>query len=326
MEYLATLPIKKTVSLLKRFPEVASITASQRHQSGWIVYATNLSSDNFTKLATLSGCELQITEVWQVIHYDVALMQGKLTPSLIEALEKLKLDYASIEDIPNLMLPGVAVFDMDSTMINMECIDEIAKLAGVGDEVAQVTELAMQGELDFEQSLRQRVAKLAGADESILAQVKESLPFMPDLKETIECLQAFDWKVAVASGGFTYFSEHLKQILKLDHAYSNQLEIKQGKLTGKVVGEVVSAETKAQVLQQLVVDYGVALENTIAVGDGANDLVMMESAGLGIAFHAKPKVQQQAQVAINQAGLGGILCVLTAQLAKQQRIPTSTDS
>lgn len=195
--------------------------------------------------------------------------------------------------------------DMDSTAIQIECIDEIAKFAGVGEEVAEVTERAMQGELDFEQSLRQRVSALAGTDESILSSVRNALPLMPDLPELVSTLRQFGWKTAIASGGFTYFSDYLKETLNLDHAESNQLEIVDGKLTGQVVGNVVSAQTKADILEELAKQYDIEPHNTIAVGDGANDLMMMSVAGLGIAYHAKPKVEQQAQTAVRYVGLGG---------------------
>jgi phosphoserine phosphatase len=181
----------------------------------------------------------------------------------------------------------------------------------------------MQGELDFEQSLRQRVGTLAGADEAILAEVRKDLPFMPDLVELINTFKQFGWKTAIASGGFTYFSDYLKQELGLDHAQSNQLEIVDGKLTGQVLGGVVSAQTKADILEELAEQYDVEPHNTIAVGDGANDLTMMGVAGLGIAYHAKPKVEQQAQAAIRYSGLGGVICILSAMLVKQKRVSFS---
>lgn len=143
---------------------------------------------------------------------------------------------------------------------------------------------------------------------------------MPDLPELVHTLHQFGWKTAIASGGFTYFSDYLKETLKLDHAQSNQLEIIDGKLTGKVLGDVVSAQTKADILEELAEKYEIEPHNTIAVGDGANDLVMMSAAGLGIAYHAKPKVEQQAQTAVRYSGLGGVLCILSAALVKQKKI------
>ncbi|GEM80148.1 phosphoserine phosphatase SerB [Vibrio superstes] len=249
---------------------------------------------------------------WNVGRYQVLLTKSALVKKMAALLAANKADFAHLTDLPDMSEPGLALFDMDSTLIEIECIDEIAKLAGVGEEVSEVTERAMQGELDFEQSLRQRVAKLADADESILKQVRSVLPLMAEAKPLIDGLKACGWKVAVASGGFTYFSNHLKELLELDFAQSNQLEIIDGKLTGNVVGDVVSAQTKADILEQLRADYQFEKSNCIAVGDGANDLVMMAAAGLGIAYHAKPKVVEQAQTAVSYADLGGVLCILSA--------------
>ncbi|MFQ9292813.1 MAG: phosphoserine phosphatase SerB, partial [Haemophilus parainfluenzae] len=207
---------------------------------------------------------------------------------------------------------GLLVMDMDSTAIQIECIDEIAKLAGTGELVSAITESAMRGELDFEQSLRRRVGTLKGAPESILQQVREKLPLMPGLIETIKALQQHGWKTAIASGGFTYFADYLKSLLNLDFAASNQFEIIDGTLTGNVKGSVVDAQYKANTLQKLAEEYNIPRKNTLAIGDGANDLAMMKVAGLGVAFHAKPKVQQQAQIVVNSADLTALLCLLSA--------------
>ncbi len=320
MEKVNTLAIKRHTTLLNRLPETQTSTNFDRKKAGWIVFGEFLSPSQFEDIDFFTGEFNPIVDVWKVGRYEVALMAGHLTSELEEILQALELDYAPLREFPELTKPGLIVFDMDSTAIQIECIDEIAKLAGVGDEVSAVTERAMQGELDFEQSLRQRVGKLAGAPESILEQVRQSLPLMPDLPELIATLQQFGWKTAIASGGFTYFSDHLKQMLNLDHAQSNQLEIIDGKLTGNVLGEVVSAQTKADILLQLAEQYDVEPHNTVAVGDGANDLVMMGVAGLGIAYHAKPKVEQLAQTSVRYVGLGGVLCILSAQLLKQQKV------
>lgn len=320
MEALKTLPFRRHTQLLTRLPETRFATQWDKSKANWIVYAEYLAPGHFEDIDFFTGYYNPVIDTWKVGHYEVALMAGELTQEHETILQALNLDYACLTDVPDLSKPGLIVLDMDSTAIQIECIDEIAKLAGVGEEVAEVTERAMQGELDFEQSLRQRVAKLQGADESILAQVRQGLPFMPDLVALIATLKGFGWKTAIASGGFTYFSDYLKETLQLDHAQSNQLEIVAGKLTGKVLGEVVSAQTKADILIELAERYEVEMHNTVAVGDGANDLVMMTAAGLGIAYHAKPKVEQQAQTAVRYAGLGGILCILSGILAKQQKI------
>ena len=217
------------------------------------------------------------------------------------------IEAALMQNAPKLAEPGLLVMDMDSTTIEIECIDEIAMLAGVGEEVAAVTELAMQGELDFAQSLHQRVATLKDAPESILAAVAKDIPLMAGLKPLIAELKKHNWRIAIASGGFTYFSEHLQALLGLDETFANQLEIIDGKLTGKVLGDVFDAQAKADSLAILSERYGISHQQTVAMGDGANDLVMMAAAYLGVAFHAKPIVLKQADTTINKAGLDCML-------------------
>lgn len=320
MDTLKPLSIRKHIPLMNRLPESRLATSFDKAKAGWVVYGDYLCPSQFDDIDFFVGHYNSIVDVWKVGNYEVALMEGELTEQHEEILQALELDYASLVDVPDLAKPGLIVLDMDSTAIQIECIDEIAKLAGVGEEVSEVTERAMQGELDFEQSLRQRVGKLAGSDESILSAVRSELPLMPELPELIGTLKQFGWKTAIASGGFTYFSDYLKENLELDHAQSNQLEIVDGKLTGNVLGEVVSAQTKADILVQLAEQYDIEPHNTIAVGDGANDLVMMAAAGLGVAYHAKPKVEQEAQSSVRYAGLGGIICILSAILVKQKRV------
>lgn len=211
---------------------------------------------------------------------------------------------------PTLNTPGVLVMDMDSTAIQIECIDEIAKLAGTGEQVAMVTARAMNGELDFGQSLIARVATLQGAPETILRQVLDAVPLMPGLIELVSHLKAHQWQVAIASGGFTYFTDALKQQLGLTATFANMLEIIDGKLTGMLLGDIVDANTKAQVVNQLAREYSIAPTQTVAIGDGANDIPMLSAAALGVAFHAKPKVQAQAKAAIRYGSLLQLLYLL----------------
>lgn len=214
---------------------------------------------------------------------------------------------ALIKNAPVLKDAGLLVMDMDSTTIEIECIDEIAALAGVGEQVAEVTELAMQGKLDFTQSLHQRVAKLAGASENILIEVCNNLPLMSGLNTLVAQLKQHNWRIAIASGGFTYFANHLQTQLNLDDVFANQLEIIEGKLTGKVLGNVVDAQAKAESINLLQKKYQINHQQTVAMGDGANDLLMMKAANLGVAFHAKPIVLAQADACIHYAGLDLLL-------------------
>lgn len=242
-----------------------------------------------------------------------------LPPATVQQLQTLANDWAGeLVYLPApvyLDQPGLLVMDMDSTAITIECIDEIAKLAGVGAEVAAVTARAMNGELDFAQSLRQRVAALADAPEAVLQQVLATLPLMPGLEALVSTLQQQQWQVAIASGGFTYFTDALQQRLQLTATVANQLEIINGKLTGQVVGAVVDAGRKAAVVQQLAAEYGIAQRQTVAIGDGANDLPMLKTAALGVAFHAKPLVQAQAKAAIRQGSLLQLLYLFEGSAA-----------
>lgn len=211
----------------------------------------------------------------------------------------------------SLSQPGLLVMDMDSTIIAMECIDEIAALAGVKDQVAAVTERAMQGEIPFTQSLHDRVACLAGIAIEDLLDIRNRLPFMPNFMATMAELKKADWRLAVASGGFTFFADYVKQTAQLDAAFSNQLEVKGGKLTGKVLGAVVDGAEKARVLQSLSKTYSIKQAQTVAIGDGANDLIMMQQAGTSIAYHAKPAVSAAATSAIRYCGFEGLLFSLS---------------
>ena len=278
----------------------------------FILYGTKLDMITLEKFQQKCGQNLQIFDVWMVEQNIVVLLKGQWFAEFVNFAHDVEVDIAKLDFCPKLSQAGLLVMDMDSTAIQIECIDEIAKLAGVGELVSAITESAMRGELDFEQSLRRRVGTLKGAPESILQQVRENLLLMPGLVETLQTLQKYGWKTAIASGGFTYFADYLKDLLQLDFAASNQFDIEDGKLTGLVKGDVVDAQYKAKTLQRLLEKYGIDSQYSIAIGDGANDLAMMNVAGLGVAFHAKPKVQQQAQIVVNFADLTALLCLLSA--------------
>ncbi len=230
--------------------------------------------------------------------------------SVLSLANEMEIEVVAVQDAPQLHEPGVLVMDMDSTAIEIECIDEMAVLAGVGEEVANVTAQAMRGELDFAQSLIKRVAALEGAGENIVTDLLDTIPLMPGLSHLVRSLKAHQWKVVIASGGFLPFTEHLQQMLGLDATFANDLEIIDGKLTGKVNGEIVDAQKKADVVLAVAEQAGIPRQQTVAMGDGANDLIMMDAAGLGVAFHAKPLVQSKAKTSISHGGLDQLLYLL----------------
>lgn len=224
-----------------------------------------------------------------------------------------QIDCALVPDAQRLNRFGLAVMDMDSTLISIECIDEIADMMNIKPQIAEITESAMRGELDFAASLRKRVSLLKGLPESALQRViDERLQLNPGAREWIAACKENNIKTMVVSGGFMLFAKHVQSLLNLDYAVANTLEIIDGKLTGHVLGDIIDAERKAQELIQLRNQLGLSATQTIAIGDGANDLKMMAAATVGVAYHAKPVVQAQATYALNIMGLDGITNLFTA--------------
>lgn len=206
---------------------------------------------------------------------------------------------------------GLVCFDMDSTLIGTEVIDELADRAGVGDKVKAITERAMRGEIDFNESFRERVALLKGLDTSVMQDIAENLPITEGLDRLMTVLKRTGYKTAILSGGFTYFGNYLKRRFGFDYVYANELEVDdQGRLTGRSIGEIVDGKRKAELLKVMAQVEQVDIQQTVAVGDGANDLPMLSTAGLGIAFHAKPKVKANADQSLSTIGLDGILYFL----------------
>lgn len=201
-------------------------------------------------------------------------------------------------------------FDMDSTLIQTEVIDELAEKAGVGAKVRSITESAMRGEIDFSDSFKRRVGLLKGLDESVMKEIAENLPITEGMARLVRILKKSGYKMAILSGGFTYFGNYLKDKYGFDYVYANELDIIDGKLTGNYVGDIVDGKRKAELLRLLAQVEKVDIRQTVAVGDGANDLPMLATAGLGIAFHAKPKVKQNAKQSLSTVGLDGILYFL----------------
>ena len=233
-----------------------------------------------------------------------------LRASLLELSAELDIDVAYQEDNIYRRNRRLVVFDMDSTLIEAEVIDELAKEAGVGDEVAAITDAAMRGELDFKASFAERMKLLRGLDESVLAAVAARLQLTEGAENLMSTLRMLGYRTAILSGGFDYFARHIQKQLGIDYIYANHLEVVDGQVTGRVCGEVVDGQRKAQLLREIAASENISLEQVIAVGDGANDLPMLSIAGLGIAFRAKPLVKATAKQSISKLGLDGILYLM----------------
>ena len=223
---------------------------------------------------------------------------------------ELEMDISFQEDRMYRRMRRLICFDMDSTLIKTEVIDELAIRAGGGDQVKAITESAMRGEIDFCESFKQRCALLKGLDVSVMQEIAENLPITEGVDRLMRVLKKVGFKIAILSGGFTYFGNYLKQKYNIDYVYANELEIEDGKLTGRYVGDIVDGRRKAELLRLIAQVENVDIRQTVAVGDGANDLPMISIAGLGIAFHAKPKVKATANQSISTIGLDGILYFL----------------
>lgn len=259
------------------------------------------------QLSSVRKGELQAVNNCTVFHHKQAISKASLTA----LSQSLKVD---INTLPPEFDPTeikLLVTDMDSTLISIECVDEIADFVGLKPQVKAITDSAMRGELDFATSLRQRVALLKGLNQSILQDVYDNrLALNPGADEMLCCLKSGRVKIALISGGFTFFTNKLKSRLQLDYANANELAIENGQLLGEISGEIVGAEAKRDYLLSLSNELGIQTKNTMAMGDGANDLKMMEMAGLSIAYHAKEKVQQVADITFNYSGLEGVCDLL----------------
>ena len=233
-----------------------------------------------------------------------------LTEKFMQISHELDVDIAFQEDNIYRRNRRLVCFDMDSTLIQTEVIDELAERAGVGTEVKAITEAAMQGEIDFKESFKQRMKLLKGLSEDVLHDIAVNLPITKGSRRLMDTLKNYGFKTAILSGGFTYFGKYLQEELGMDYVYANQLEIIDGVLTGSYLGDIVDGNKKAEYLKEIADREGIDISQTIAVGDGANDLAMLNEAGLGIAFHAKPTVKDNAQSSISSIGLDGVLYLL----------------
>jgi phosphoserine phosphatase len=234
----------------------------------------------------------------------------EMKANFLEISRNLGVDIAFQEDNIYRRTRRLVCFDMDSTLIQAEVIDELAKHAGVGEEVIRITEAAMRGEINFSESFKQRIALLKGLDEKVMVEIAENLPLTEGAERLFRTLKKYGFKTAILSGGFTYFGKYLQNKLGIDYVFANQLEIVDGKLTGNYVGDIVDGAKKAELLRNIAFKEDIHLKQTVAVGDGSNDLPMINIAGLGIAFHAKPVVKKNAQHAISTTGLDSILYLM----------------
>lgn len=273
-----------------------------------ILQGPGADADNVNRIAAIVNAR-QITQMApQVFRCDDIESSTALRTEVAAACHPARMDGTFLDASRQLSGFRLLVMDMDSTLITIECIDEIADMQGLKAEVAAITESAMRGELDFRESLSRRVALLKGLDASALHQVfEERLRLSPGARELLQGAKAAGLRSVLVSGGFTYFTDRLKETLSLDMTRANQLEVINGKLTGRVLGNIIDADAKRQTVIDECLALGVPPTAAIAIGDGANDLAMMSVAGLSVAFRAKPVVQKQAHVTLNYAGLDGVL-------------------
>ncbi len=284
---------------------VDNINASFIHDIAEILADQNI---NIKRIDRVSPIEFNSLEVTATVPRTNNLKDVK--EKLLKTSNDHQVDVAFLKDNIFRRSKRLIVFDMDSTLIQAEVIDELAEAHGVGAEIKAVTEAAMNGEIDFDQSLKQRVSKLKGLKTEVLKQVLDTLPLTPGVHEFIKTIKSLGYKVAVISGGFTYFAEALKEQLGLDYAFANELDVKDGVLTGEIVGSVVNAEQKATLLKLIAQQESISLEQVVAIGDGANDLPMLATAGLGIAFHAKDIVKEKAEQHMSHGPMTSILYFL----------------
>ena len=269
-----------------------------------ILQGKAISRDILEKIERLARPE----EIEVISENAFRLKKASCDANIATLCEENRLDHAYVPESSRLSDFGLIVMDMDSTLITIECIDEIADMLGIKPQVATITESAMRGEIDFSESLKRRVALLAGLEEAALGRVyDERLKLSPGAEILLEKLKSLQIKTLLVSGGFTFFTDRLKERLKLDFAASNTLEIAAGRLTGRVLGEIVDAKGKADWLNRIRESLNLEKEAVIAIGDGANDLRMLAEAGVGIAYHAKPVVREKAAYSLNYAGLDGLL-------------------
>ncbi len=290
-----------------------TLTAKQLSAVTKILSDQNLNIDSIIRLTgrtSVVDIEEYPRSCVQLSVTGTIVNKAAMTARFMEVSGELNVDISFQEDNMYRRNRRLVCFDMDSTLIQTEVIDELAELNGVGDQVRAITESAMNGEIDFSESFKKRMALLEGLSEEVLHTVAVNLPITKGAHRLMKALKYYGYKTAILSGGFTYFGDYLQKELGIDYVYANQLEIIDGKLTGRYLGQIVDGAKKAEYLKAIAEKEGIHINQTIAVGDGANDLPMLNLAGLGIAFHAKPKVKESAATSISSLGLDGVLYLL----------------
>ena len=306
-----------------------SLSAEQIHAATNVISAHGLNIDAIKRLTGRMSIMHPEKNVRACVEFSVrgflsAEDKQNMQKDLMAMSAEVGIDFSFQKDDMYRRMRRLICFDMDSTLIQAECIDELARRHGVYDKVAAITESAMRGEIDFKESFTKRVALLKGLDISVMQDIAEHLPITEGTDRLMKVLKTCGYKIAILSGGFTFFGEYLQRKYGIDYVYANELEVgEDGKLTGRYVGEVVDGRRKADLLKLIAQTEKVNLAQTIAVGDGANDLPMLNEAGLGIAFHAKPRVKESARQSISTIGLDGVLYFIgfkDSQLGEQGKL------
>lgn len=300
--YIVTLITRKASSM-----QLAKVTD--------IVYSQGLNIDSITRLTgrISLGDKIEHSGTKASIQFSVRgtpREEARMRSDFLDVSKEIGADIAFQADNIYRRNRRLVCFDMDSTLIQTEVIVELARKAGVGEEVDKITEAAMRGEIDFNESFKQRVALLKGLDVEVMQEIAENLPITEGAERLFKTLKKYGFRTAILSGGFTYFGKYLQHKFDIDYVFANDLEIVDGKLTGRHVGDIVNGNMKAELLKKIAFKEDIHLEQVIAIGDGANDLPMINIAGLGIAFHAKPTVKENAKHAISTIGLDAILYLM----------------